>query len=102
MALRRHWPCWLVSYYLPYCYLALLLAGPVFCTVMLLMNGVNNVWLMTQTAIGLFTFLLCDLANGVIISILGQLIGVIAYWFISGAVQVPTDYCFSFQSTVSF
>ena len=92
MALRRHWPCRLASYYLPYCYLALLLAGPVFCTVMLLMNGVNNVWLMTQTAIGLFTFLLCDLANGVIVSILGQLIGVIAYWFLSGAAQVPTDY----------
>jgi two-component system, CAI-1 autoinducer sensor kinase/phosphatase CqsS len=92
MALRRHWPRWLASYYLPYCYLTLLFAGPVFCTVMLLMNGVNNVWLMTQTAIGLFTFLLCDLVNGVIVSILGQLIGVIAYWFILGAVQVPTDY----------
>ena len=46
---------------------------------MLLMNGVNNVWLTTYTAIfRLFTFLLCDLANGaIIISILGQLIGVI-------------------------
>jgi two-component system, CAI-1 autoinducer sensor kinase/phosphatase CqsS len=92
MALRRHWPRWLASYYLAYCYWALLFAGPVFCTVMLLMNGVNNVWLMTLTAIILFTFLLCDLANGVIVSLLGQLIGVIAYWLISGTTHVPTGY----------
>ncbi len=92
VALRRYWPRGLVSYYLAYCYWALLFAGPVFCTVMLLMNGVNNVWLMTVTAIILFTFLLCDLANGVLVSLMGQLIGLIAYWLMSGAAHVPTDY----------
>ncbi len=92
VALRRYWPGWLISYYLAYSYWAVLFAGPVFCTVMLLMNGVNNVWLMTVTAIILFTFLLCDLVNGVLVSLMGQLIGLTAYWLLSGAVHVPTDY----------
>jgi len=92
VALRRHWPRRLMSYYLAYCYWALLFAGPAFCTVMLLMNGANNVWLMTVTAIILFTFLLCDLANGVVVSLMGQLIGLIGYWLLSGAAHVPPDY----------
>ncbi len=96
MALRRHWPRWLASYYLTYCYWALLIVGPVFCTVMLLMNGVNNVWLMTLTAIILFTFLLCDLANGVLVSLMGQLIGVAAYWLMSEAADIPNDYLLVF------
>ncbi len=92
MALRRYWPWWLMSYYLAYSYWALLFAGPAFCTIMLLMNGVNNVWLMTVTAIILFTFLLCDLANGVLVSLLGQLIGLIAYLLLTGTSHVPADY----------
>jgi two-component system, CAI-1 autoinducer sensor kinase/phosphatase CqsS len=92
VALRRYWPRRAMSYYLAYCYWALLLAGPAFFTLMLLMNGVDSVWLMSMTAMILFTFLLCDVANGVLVSLLAQLIGLIAYWLLSGTVDVPTDY----------
>ncbi len=81
-----------MSYYLTYCYWALLLAGPVFFTLMLLMNRVNNVWLMSETVIILFTFLLYDPVNGVLVSFMGQLIGLIGYWFLSGSANVPTEY----------
>ncbi|MBT3071957.1 HAMP domain-containing histidine kinase [Rhodomicrobium sp. Az07] len=92
IALRPHWPRLLISYYLTYCYWALLFIGPVFFTLMLLMNGVNSVWLMSVTVIILFTFLLYDLANGVFVSLLGALIGLIGYWLLSGTVDVPTEY----------
>ena len=59
---------------------------------MLLMNRANNVWLMSETAIILFTFLLYDLANGVLVSLMGALIGVIAYWLLSGEAHVPTEF----------
>jgi two-component system, CAI-1 autoinducer sensor kinase/phosphatase CqsS len=92
MALRRYWPRRLTSYYLAYCYWTLLFAGPVFFTLMLLMNGVNNVWLMSETAIILFTFLLCDVANGILVSLLGQVMGLTGYWLLSGSANVPTEY----------
>jgi two-component system CAI-1 autoinducer sensor kinase/phosphatase CqsS len=92
IALRRHWPRRLMSYYLAYCYWMLLFAGPVFFTLMLLMNGVNNVWLMSETAIILFTFLLYDVANGIFISFLGQVLGLTGYWFLSGSANVPIEY----------
>ena len=92
VALRRYWPRRLISYYLTYCYWAILFAGPVFFTLMLLMNRANNVWLMSETAIILFTFLLYDLANGVLVSLMGALIGVIAYWLLSGRADVPTEF----------
>jgi two-component system, CAI-1 autoinducer sensor kinase/phosphatase CqsS len=92
IALRRHWPRRLMSCYLGYSYWTLLFAGPVFFTLMLLMNGVNNVWLMSETAIILFTFLLCDVANGILVSLLGQVFGLAGYWFLSGSANVPIDY----------
>ena len=92
IALRRHWPRRLVSYYLAYCYWTLLFAGPVFFTLMLLMNGFNNVWLMSETAIFVFTFLLYDLANGVLVSLMGQVIGLIGYWLLSGPANFPAQY----------
>ncbi len=92
MALRRYWPPRLMSDYLAYCYWAVLFGGPAFFTLMLLMNGVNNVWLMSETVIILFTFLLYDLANGVLVSFMGPLIGLIGYWLLSGAAKVPTEY----------
>jgi len=92
MALRRHWPRRLMSHYLAYCYWAVLFAGPVFFTLMLLMNRFNNVWLMSETAIFLFTFLLYDLANGVLVSLMGWLIGLIGYWLLSGSANVPAEY----------
>ncbi|WP_164730048.1 sensor histidine kinase [Rhodomicrobium lacus] len=92
MALRSYWPHRFISYYLAYCYWAILLAGPAFFTLMLLLNGVNSVWLMSYTAIIVFTFLLYDLANGVFVSIVGALIGLIGYWLMSGGTEVPTEY----------
>ncbi|ADP69887.1 integral membrane sensor signal transduction histidine kinase [Rhodomicrobium vannielii ATCC 17100] len=92
VALRRYWPRHLITYYLPYCYWSLLFVGPVFFTLMLLMNGENSVWLMSETAIILFTFLLYDLANGVLVSILGVLIALIGYWLLSGQIDVPTEF----------
>lgn len=92
VALRRYWPRRIMSYYLAYCYWALLFAGPVFFTLMLLMNHVDNVWLMSETAVILFTFLLYDLANGVLVTLLGQLLGLTGYWLLTGAVSVPTEY----------
>lgn len=92
MALRRHWPRRLLSYYLAYCYWAVLFAGPAFFTLMLLMNRFNNVWLMSETAIFLFTFLLYDFANGVVVSVMGALIGLIAYWLLTGPANIPAEY----------
>ncbi len=92
VALRHLWPRRLMSYYLAYCYWALLFVGPVFFSVMLLMNGVNNVWLMSETVIILFTFLLYDLANGVLVSLLGLLLGLIGYRLLSGSANVPMAY----------
>jgi two-component system, CAI-1 autoinducer sensor kinase/phosphatase CqsS len=92
MALRRHWPRRLMSYYLAYSYWAVLFAGPVFFTLMLLMNGFTNVWLMSGTAIFVFTFLLYDVANGVLVSLIGQVIGLIGYWLLSGPANVPAQY----------
>jgi two-component system CAI-1 autoinducer sensor kinase/phosphatase CqsS len=89
VALRRHWPQRLISYYLAYCYWAILFAGPAFFTLMLLMNHVNSVWLMSETVIIMFTFLLYDLANGVLVSLMGLLIGLIGYWLVSGWAVPP-------------
>ena len=92
VALRRHWPRRLISYYLAYCYWAVLFAGPAFFTLMLLMNHVNSVWLMSETVIIMFTFLLYDLANGVLVSLMGALIGLIGYWLLSGWANVPAEF----------
>jgi len=92
VALRHYWPRRIMSYYLAYSYWALLLAGPAFFTLMLLMNHVNNVWLMSETVIILFTFLLYDLANCVLVSIIGQAIGLIGYWLLSRGVNLPIEY----------
>jgi two-component system, CAI-1 autoinducer sensor kinase/phosphatase CqsS len=91
VALRRYWPRRLIPYYLAYCYLTLMLVGAFF-TLMLLMNQVNSVWLMSETVIIMFTFLLYDLANGVLIWLMGGLIGVIGYWLLSGGGDVPTEF----------
>ncbi len=91
VALRRYWPRPLIPYYLAYCYWALLFVSAFF-TLMLLMNHVNSVWLMSETVIVMFTFLLYDLANGVLISLMGGLIGVIGYWLLSGWADVPTEF----------
>ena len=92
VALRRHWPQRLISYYLTYCYWAILFAGPAFFTLMLLMNRANSVWLMSETVIIMFTFLLYDLANGVLVSLMGALIGLIGYWLLSGWANVPAEF----------
>lgn len=92
MALRRRWPRRLMPYYLAYCYWAVLFAGPVFFTLMLLMNGFNNVWLMSETALFVFTFLLYDLANGVLVSLMGQLLGLTGYWLLSGPANISAQY----------
>ncbi len=91
IALRRYWPQRLIAHYLVYCYWALLFVAAFF-TLMLLMNHVNSVWLMSETVIVMFTFLLYDLANGVLISLMGVLIGVVGYWFMSGGAGVPTEF----------
>jgi two-component system CAI-1 autoinducer sensor kinase/phosphatase CqsS len=92
VALRRQWPRRLMPYYLAYCYLAVLFAGPGFFTLMLLMNHVNSVWLMSETVIIMFTFLLYDLANGVLVSIVGAVIGLIGYGLLSGWAHVPAEF----------
>ena len=89
LALRRHWPQRLSSYYLSYSYWAVLFVGPAFFTLMLLMNRFNNVWVMSETAIFLFTFLLYDLANAVLVLSMGQLTGVAGYLLLSGETGVP-------------
>ncbi len=91
VALRRYWPRRLIPYYLAYCYWVLMLVGAFFM-LMLLMNHVNNVWLMSETVIIMFTFLLYDLANGVLSWIMGGLIGLIGYWLLSGWGDVPTEF----------
>jgi two-component system, CAI-1 autoinducer sensor kinase/phosphatase CqsS len=96
MALRRYWPPRLIPYYLLYCYWVLVFVGPAFFTLMLLMNHVNNVWLMSETVIIMFTFLLYDLANGVLISVMGVMIGVVGYWLLSGGADVPTEFVLAF------
>ena len=89
LALRRHWPQRLASYYLAYSYWAVMLVGPAFFTLMLLMNHFNNVWVMSETAIFLFTFLLYDLTNAILVSVMGQLTGLAGYLLLSGATDVP-------------
>ena len=96
LVLRRHWPRRLLPYYLTYCYWAMLLAGPAFFSLMLLMNHFDNVWVMSETAIILCTLLLYDLANGVLVSLMGVLIGLIGYWLLSGSVDIPTEYLLVF------
>ena len=91
VALRRYWPRRLIPYYLVYCYWALMLVGAFFA-LMLLMNYVNSVWLMSETVIIMFTFLLYDLANGVLVWLMGGLIGLIGYWLLSGWGNVPTEF----------
>jgi two-component system CAI-1 autoinducer sensor kinase/phosphatase CqsS len=81
-----------MPYYLAYCYWAVLFAGPVFFTLMLLMNGFNDVWLMSETAIFLFTFLLYDLANGVLVSLMGQVLALTGYWLLSGPANASAQY----------
>ena len=92
VALRRYWPRRLMPHYLAYCYWAVLFAGPGFFTLMLLMNGFNNVWLMSETSIFLFTFLLYDLANGVLISLMAQVLGLTGYWLLSGPANISAQY----------
>jgi two-component system, CAI-1 autoinducer sensor kinase/phosphatase CqsS len=91
VALRRYWPERLKKHYLFYCYWALLYVSAFF-SLMLLMNHVNSVWLMSETVIIMFTFLLYDLANGVLVSIVGALLGVAGYWLLSGGAEIPTAY----------
>lgn len=92
VAIRRFWPRQLIPYYLTYCYWAILLAGPAFFTLMVLMNKVNSVWLMSEAVIMMYTFLLYDLINGVLVTILGAAIGVFGYLLITGAGEIPTEY----------
>ena len=92
VAIRRFWPRRLIPYYLTYCYWAILFAGPGFFTLMVLMNKVNSVWLMSDAVIMMYTFLLYDLINGIIVTILGSVIGLFGYLLLTGSGEIPAQY----------
>jgi two-component system CAI-1 autoinducer sensor kinase/phosphatase CqsS len=96
IGLRKWWPSRLAKLYLAYCYVALMIAGPAFFTYMLLKNDVNSVWLMSTTAIILFTMLLYDLANAVIVTALGSVLGVLAFLVDVGSTQTLLAYLLLF------
>ena len=96
IALRSRWPNWLAPFYLRYCYMSLMLAGPAFFTFMLLMNHVNSVWLMSTTAILLFTMLLYDFANAIVVTAIGSVIAVVAFWLHGGSAETLFNYLLLF------
>lgn len=96
IALRSRWPNWLAPYYLRYCYVSLMLAGPAFFTFMLLMNHVNSVWLMSTTAILLFTMLLYDFANAIVVTAIGSVLAVFAFWLRGGSGESLFNYLLLF------
>jgi len=84
IGLRAYWPSRLLRHYLLYCYVSIMLVGQAFFTFMLLQNNVNSVWLMSTTAILLFTMLLYDLANAIVVTATGSTLACIAYWLQGG------------------
>ncbi len=96
IALRSRWPNRLAPFYLRYCYVSLMLAGPAFFTYMLLMNQVNSVWLMSTTAILLFTMLLYDFANAIVVTAIGSVLAVVAFWLQGGSGETLLKYLLLF------
>lgn len=78
--------------FLLYCYFALMLCLPAFFTFMLLMNDANPVWLMSLMAAILFVLLLYDVFNAFIVTTLGSLVGLAAFWATDGLQPVPVAY----------
>jgi len=78
--------------FLVYCYVALMLCLPAFFTFMLLMNEANPVWLMSMMAAILFVLLLYDVLNAFVVTILGSVIGLVAFWAVAGLQPVPAAY----------
>lgn len=95
VAARPLWPAALRPYFLPYVYGVALFCLPAFFTFMLLMNGANAVWLMSAMVAFLFVILLYDILNAVIVSVLGSLLGIGAYYAVAGIQPLPEAYLMS-------
>lgn len=82
LALAADWPQWARKYYYPYTYVLLVFNLPFFFTFMLLMNGLNEAWLMSTMAGLLIAALLFDTVNLVIATIIGMVLAVLAFMLV--------------------
>ncbi len=94
--MRDRWPGWLQRAYYPISYVLMLAALPVFFTFMTLMNGANTPWLMSTMAALLFVVLVYDVANAIIVTLLGSAIGILAFFAVAGIQPLPMNYVICF------
>ncbi len=88
----KFWPQWMRRYMSIYWYVAILYALPFFFTFMLLMNAASTVWLMSTLVAVFLMILLLNLYNLVIQFVLGSSLAWLAYFLVTGHVQIPTQY----------
>ena len=65
-------------------YVTLWYTVPFFFTLMLLMNGSNDVWQLSLVSGFIYLVLLCDPINAFILGLTGSLAAFLVYWLISG------------------
>lgn len=93
---RDRWPEFLKRYYYPISYILMMGALPVFFTYMALMNGANTPWLMSTMAALLFVALVYDIVNVFVVTIVGSIIGILAFYFSAGLQPLPINYVLCF------
>lgn len=91
LALAADWPQWAKKYYYPFTYILLVFNLPFFFTFMLLMNGLNEVWLMSTLAGLLITALLFDTVNMVLATIVGIALALVAFLIVGDVSTITWD-----------
>lgn len=85
-------PVWLESHSALLSYVTLWYTVPFFFTVMLLMNGANDVWQLSLVSGFIYLVLLCDPINAFILGVTGSAAAFLVYWLAAGDFVVPAAY----------
>ena len=91
-AMEEYWPRWLKRYYLGFSYVSIMYGLPIFFTAMTLLNDASSPWLMSLMSAYLFIALLYDVANALIVSFAGSVLGAILASYVSTTFLLPNDY----------
>lgn len=90
--MRGRWPDALKPFYYQFTYLSMMYGLPFFFTFMTLKNGASSAWLMSLMAALVFVVLVYDILNVFIVSTVGSLLGIAAFYYTDGVQPLPEPY----------
>jgi two-component system CAI-1 autoinducer sensor kinase/phosphatase CqsS len=92
LAVSPWWPVRLRRFVVPFSYFTYLYSLPFFFTLMLLLNNSNATWQMSTMAALIYVILLYDLANAIVVLVIGSLAAVATYLMVTGGGHIPEGY----------